>query len=204
MTDFMHIGVWHAIAGGALMAISIAAPPGPVTTIMANASMRGRVRESLVTACGAISGDVMWLALAILGTVTFLNHRPHLVGAIGLAGALLLLWMAWSTWRSARTGLHAEAVTGSWKIGFFTVLTSPFSIAWWLANGTLLYSVWGWPGIAAFFITGSLYAVAYSYAFRWVGRRAVSAILWVAYASVAVLAGFGLYVAWASLRLLQT
>lgn len=203
MTTLAHVSVWHAVLGGAVLAISIAAPPGPVMTIMANASMRGRVRESLVTACGGICGDVLWLALAIIGTVTFLNHRPHVVGTIGLAGAALLLWMAWSTWQSARGGMHASNVTGSWKIGFFTVLTSPFSLAWWLANGTLLYSVWGWPGIAAFFITGSLYAVAFSYVFRWVGRRAVSAMVWVAYTSVVVLAGFGLYVAWASVRLLH-
>jgi threonine/homoserine/homoserine lactone efflux protein len=171
-------------------------------TIMANASMRGRVRESLITACGGISGDVLWLALAIIGTVTFLDHRPHLVGVIGLGGAGLLVWMAWSTWRSARAGMHASNAPGSWKLGFFTVLTSPFSLAWWLANGTLLYSVWGWPGIASFFITGSLYAVSFTYTFRWVGRKAESAVVWVAYASVAVLGGFGLYVGWTSLRLL--
>ncbi|MGH8400746.1 MAG: LysE family transporter, partial [Gammaproteobacteria bacterium] len=171
--------------------------------IMANASMRGRVKESLITACGGISGDVLWLALAIIGTVTFLNHRPHIVGLIGLGGAGLLIWMAWSTWRTARAGMHASSAPGSWKIGFLTVLTSPFSLAWWLANGTLLYSVWGWPGIASFFITGSLYAFVFTYTFRWVGRKAESAVVWVAYTSVAVLAGFGLYVAWASLRLLQ-
>lgn len=202
MASIEHISVWHAVIGGALLSISIAAPPGPVMTIMANASMRGRVKESLMTACGGISGDVLWLALAILGAVTFLNKRPHVVGMLGLAGMLLLLWMAWSTWRTARAGLHAGTLPGSWKIGFFTVLTSPFSLAWWLANGTLLYTVWGWPGIAAFIITGSLYAVAFTYVFRWVGKKAVSAIVWVAYASMVVLAGFGLYVGWASLRLL--
>lgn len=203
MTHVAQVGIWHAIAGGGLLAISIAAPPGPVVTIMANASMRGRVKESLITASGAISGDILWLALAILGTVTFLNHRPHVVGAIGLCGALLLIWMAWSTWRAARAGMHANNTPGSWKVGFFTVLTSPFSLAWWLANGTLLYSVWGWPGITSFFVTGALYALLFTYAFRWVGRKAESAVVWVAYISVAVLAGFGVYVSWASWHLLQ-
>lgn len=203
MTHLMHVNIWHAIAGGALLAISIAAPPGPVITIMANAAMRGRAKESLITACGAISGDMLWLTLAVVGTVTFLNQLPHVVGMIGLGGALLLIWMAWSSWRTARAGMHASNVTGSWKLGFLTVLTSPFSLAWWLANGTLLYSVWGWPGIVSFFITGSLYSVVFTYAFRWVGRKAESAIVWVAYASVAMLAGFGLYVAWASVHLLR-
>ncbi|MGH8283715.1 MAG: hypothetical protein ACRESE_07710 [Gammaproteobacteria bacterium] len=60
------------------------------------------------------------------------------------------------------------------------------------------------PGIAAFFITGSLYAVGFTYAFRWVGKKALSAIAWVAYVSVVVLAGFGVYVGWTSLRLLHS
>ena len=203
MQTSLQLPLWHAVLGGALLAISIAAPPGPVMTIMANASMRGRVKESLVTAAGGISGDVVWLALAIIGAVAFLNQRPRVVGVLGTAGALLLLWMAWSTWRMARAGLHSSSTSGSWKIGFFTVLTSPFSLAWWLANGTLLYTVWGWPGIAAFFATGSLYAVGFTYAFRWVGRKAASAIVWVAYVSVVVLVAFGLYVGWTSLRLLR-
>ncbi|MGA9853004.1 MAG: LysE family transporter [Gammaproteobacteria bacterium] len=204
MIPITHVSVLHAVFAGAVLSISIAAPPGPVMTIMANASMRGRVKESLMTACGGISGDVIWLALAILGAVTFLNQRPHVVGALGIAGALLLLWMAWSTWRTAQAGLHAGNTPGSWKIGFLTVLTSPFSLAWWLANGTLLYTVWGWPGIAAFFITGSLYAIGFTYVFCWVGKKATSAILWVAYVSVGVLVGFGLYVGWTSLRLLHS
>ena len=53
-----HISVWHAVLSGALLGISIAALPGPVMAIMANASMRGRVRESLMTAAGGISGEI--------------------------------------------------------------------------------------------------------------------------------------------------
>ncbi|MGH8278019.1 MAG: LysE family translocator [Gammaproteobacteria bacterium] len=203
MEPALHIAVWHAILGGALLAITIAAPPGPVMTVMANCSMRGRLQESLCMAAGAILGDMVWLALAIVGVVAFLDRRPRVVGVLGIAGALLLLWMAWATWRGARAGLQTRDTPGSAKLGLLTVLTSPFSLAWWLANGALLYTAWGWPGIAAFFTTGSLYAVAFTYVFHWVGRKAISAIVWVAYASVVVLAGFGGSVGWTSLRLLQ-
>jgi len=54
------------------------------------------------------------------------------------------------------------------------------------------------------FLSLVLYSVAYAYAFRWLGTRAASAIHWVAYASVAMLAGFGVYVAWTSLGLVLT
>lgn len=203
MEPTLHIAVWHAVLGGALLAITIAAPPGPVMTVMANCAMQGRVREALRTVAGAILGDVLWLALAIIGVATFLDKRPHVVGIIGLAGAALLAWMAWRTWYTARCGLHSSNTPGSLRLGLFLTLTSPFSLAWWLANGTLLYTAWGWPGITAFFCTGILYSIAFVYTFRWIGRKALSAMVWVAYVSAVVLAGFGGYVAWTSVRLLH-
>ena len=201
MSILPHTG-WHAALAGALLGISLAAPPGPVIAIMATASMRGRVRESLLTALGAISADFTWLSLAILGAVTFLGERPRVVGLLGLAGAALLLWMAFGTWRAARAGLHENPTPGSWKLGYLTVLTSPFSVAWWLANGTLLYTSWGLPGILGLFASLLGYSFAFSYAFRWLGSRVASAIVAVAYLSVLMLAGFGVYVGYTALGLL--
>ncbi len=193
---------WHAAAAGALLGLSLAAPPGPVMAIMANAALKGRVREGILTALGAIGADFTWLLLAVLGAVTLLAAHPHWVGAMGLAGAALLLWMAFTTFKAARAGVHGSRTQGSWKLGYMTVLTSPFSVAWWLANGTLLYTSWGLPGITGMFLSLILYSVAFCYAFRWLGTRAASAAVGVAYASVVLLGAFGLYVAWESLNLL--
>jgi len=193
---------WHAALAGALLGLSLAAPPGPVMAIMATAALRGRVREALLTAAGAICADFTWLSLAVLGAVTVLDRHPRVVGAMGLAGAALLLWMAWGTWKAARAGVHASATPGSWKLGYMTVLTSPFSLAWWLANGTLLYTSWGPPGIAGLFSSLILYSAAFSYGFRWLGARAASAAVGVAYVSVLMLGSFGLYVGWEGLKLL--
>ena len=194
---------WHAALAGALLGLSLAAPPGPVTAIMANAALRGRVRESLMTALGAMSGDFTWLTLAILGAIAYLGHHPRVVGLMGLVGAALLLWMAWSTWKAARTGLHESHAPGSWKLGLMTVLTSPYSMAWWLANGSLLYAAWGPPGIAGMFISLVLYSLALVYGFRWLGARTARAVVGVAYLSVLMLAGFGLYVGITAYRLLN-
>ena len=196
------ISGWHAALAGALLGLSLAAPPGPVMAIMATAALRGRVREALMTAFGAITADFTWLSLAILGAVTVLDRHPKVVGSMGLAGAALLLWMAWTTWRAARAGVHGSDTPGSWKLGYMTVLTSPFSLAWWLANGTLLYTSWGFPGIAGMFLSLFLYTVVFTYAFRWLGSRAASAAVGVAYGSVLMLGGFGLYVGWEGLKLL--
>ena len=203
MAEITQAAGWHAAIAGALLGLSLAAPPGPVTAIMATASLRGRVRESLMTAAGAICGDFTWLSLAVLGAVTVLGHHPRVVGLMGLAGAGLLLWMAWSTFKAARAGVHGSQTPGSWKLGYMTVLTSPFSFAWWLANGTLLYTSWGPPGIGGMFLSLVVFCLAFTYGFRWLGTRAASAVVGVAYGSVLMLAGFGLYVGWEGLKLLS-
>ena len=203
MTPILHAGGWHAALAGALLGLSLAAPPGPVMAIMAGASLHGRVKEALFTAGGAISADLCWLSLSVLGALAFLGAHPRWIGALGLAGALLLLWMAWGTWRSTRRGLQDSHTPGSWKLGFLTVLTSPFSLAWWLANGTLLYTSWGLVGIGSLFLSLIVYSALFCEAFRWLGVRATRAALGMAYASVLVLAGFGVYIgytAWGLLR----
>lgn len=195
---------WHAALTGALLGLSLAAPPGPVTAIMASASLHGRVRQAFLTALGAISADFCWLTLSVFGALAFFRSHPRWLGALGLVGAALLLWMAWGTWRSARAGLKENQAPGSWKLGFMTVLTSPFSLAWWLANGALLYTSWGVAGISGLFLSLVVYSALFCEAFRWLGRRAVRAALWMAYVSGLVLAGFALYVGYTAVGLLQT
>jgi threonine/homoserine/homoserine lactone efflux protein len=203
MTGIEHATGWYAVLAGALLGLSLAAPPGPVMAIMASASLHGRVRQAFFTACGAISADFCWLSLSVLGVLTIFHDHPRWLGVLGLAGAALLLWMAWGAWASARRGIQDSHTPGSWKLGFFTVLTSPFSLAWWLANGALLYSSWGPAGIGGMFLSLIVYSALFCQAFRWLGGRAARAALGVAYGSVFMLAGFGLYVAWTGVRLLQ-
>ncbi|HEY3857993.1 MAG TPA: LysE family transporter [Gammaproteobacteria bacterium] len=201
MAPMLQASGWHAALAGALLGLSLAAPPGPVMAIMASASLHGRVKEAFFTACGAITADFCWLSLAVIGALAFFDTHPHWLGMLGLGGAALLMWMAWSTWRSARRGLKDSHTPGSWKLGFFTVLTSPFSLAWWLANGALLYTSWGLPGILGLFLSLFFYSALFCQAFRWLGTRATRAALGVAYGSVLVLAGFGLYVGYTALGL---
>ena len=200
----LEVSGWHAALAGALLGLSLAAPPGPVTAIMVSASLHGRVRQAFLTACGAISADLCWLTLSVVGVLTIFHDHPRWLGFLGMAGAALLIWMAWGAWVSARRGIQDSHTPGSWKLGFFTVLTSPISLAWWLANGAVLYSSWGLPGILGLFLSLFLYSALFCEAFRWLGARAARVAVGVAYASVGVLVGFGLYVAWTAWGLLTT
>lgn len=192
------------VLAGAALGLSLAAPPGPVMAVMATAASRGRSRESIVTALGAISADAVWLSLVTLGFITFLGNHPRAVGGLGLGGACLLLWMAYGAYRSARAGLGESKLRGSYRLGLLTVLSSPFSFAWWMANGALLLATLGWGGIAGMFSSLVLYSFVITYAFGWMGSRFRHTANAIAYLSVVMLAGFGFYVAHRSVQLLAS
>jgi threonine/homoserine/homoserine lactone efflux protein len=191
----------HFIAG-ALLGLSIAAPPGPVIAVMATEAVRGHTTGALLTAAGAITADAVWLGLVALGFIAFLGDHPRVVGFLGLCGAELLLWMAWGALKSAKKGLAGSEAPGSYHLGFLTVLTSPFSFAWWLANGTVVIAKWGWPGVAGLFLSLVAYSFVITFALKWVGARMKRAIVGVAYASAVMLAGFGVYVGVTSVRMM--
>jgi threonine/homoserine/homoserine lactone efflux protein len=191
-----------AVLAGAVLGISLAAPPGPVTAVMAAAASAGHRREAILTALGAISGDGCYLALAALGFIAYLADHPRGVGALGLLGAALLFALAVSAVRSARRGIADAAARGSYRLGLMTVLTSPYSFAWWTANGAVLLATLGWPGILGLFASLIVYSILFTFALGWLGARFRHTVTVLAYASAAVLAVFGLQVARTALRLL--
>ena len=191
------------VLAGAALGLSLAAPPGPVMAVMATAASRGRSKESILTAMGAISADAVWLSLVTAGFIAYLGEHPRAVGILGLGGAALLFWMAWGAWRSARAGLGESELRGSYRLGLLTVLTSPFSFAWWMANGALLLATLGWGGIAGLFGSLLLYSWVITYAFGWVGTKFRHTAVAIAYLSVAMLAAFGVYVAHRSAQLIS-
>ena len=188
---------------GLVLGVSLAAPPGPVMAIMATASAQGRPRESVVTAMGAIVGDAVWLLFAVAGFVTVLRSYPRVIGALGIVGGVMLLWMAWQGFRSARRGIADSTLRGSFRLGFATVLSSPYSFAWWVASGPIVISTLRVPGIVGLFVSLVAYTVTFSYALSWLGARVKHAALVVAYVGVAMLSIFGVYFVLEGTRLLR-
>jgi threonine/homoserine/homoserine lactone efflux protein len=170
--------------------------------VMATASVQGRTRESIRTALGAITGDAIWLVLVTAGFLAVLRHHPRIIGALGIAGGGLLLWMAWDGFRAARRGLSASGVRGSYRLGLATVLSSPFSFAWWMASGPLVIASLRWQGIAGLFASLLVYTFLFTYALRWLGARVRHTAVVVGYAGAAMLAAFGIFFAREGVRFL--
>jgi len=199
----MTTDVLPLFAAGLVLGVSLAAPPGPVMAIMATASAQGRPRESVATAMGGIVGDAVWLLMAVAGFVTVLRANPRIIGALGIIGGAMLLWMAWQGFRSARRGIADSTIKGSFRVGFATVLSSPYSFAWWVASGPIVISTLRVPGIVGLFFSLVVYTVTFSYALSWLGARVKHAALVVAYIGVAMLSLFGGYFIQEGIRLLR-
>jgi threonine/homoserine/homoserine lactone efflux protein len=176
---------------GALLGLSLVAPPGPVMAIMSTAAAQGRPREAVRTALGAITADATWLAIVTLGFLTVLRRYPRIVGALGVAGGAMPLWMAWDGARAVRRGVRGASVRGSYRLGLMTVLASPFSFGWWMASGPIVISSLGWPGIAGLFVSLLIYAVSISYALSWLGARVAHTATVFSVIGVMMLAAFG-------------
>ena len=82
------------------------------------------------------------------------------------------------------------------------MVTSPFSLAWWMASGPILIRSLGWPGIAGLFVSIILYGLAFTYGVRWIGARVKHVTMILGYASVALLTAFGILFCVAGARLL--
>lgn len=193
-------------AAGALLGLSLAAPPGPVTALMASEAAQRGPRAGLVVGLGASTADFGFFLLAFAGAVAVLAQRPVLLGALSLLGAALLACFARGAWRAARAagagGQRAHAGRAGYARGFLAAATSPFNLAWWVGPGSVLIAQAG-PALDAGMFAGILgWCVAFNGGVAALGRRVARLQEVVAYASAAILLAFAAWVAWRGALLL--
>lgn len=184
------------------LGFSLAAPPGPIMAKLAFEVARGRRATGFLVGVGATSADAMFFVLVAFGVLRVLPDR-RLLGALGLAGVVLMNWFAYQAWRAATHPPAADerAATG-WFGGFLLAVTSPFNWAWWLLSGVPFVSLYG-PWLGAGFLAALLVVVAAAVAlFAYGSARIARFEMYVAYVSAAMLAGFGLFLCYNSFRFL--
>ena len=156
------------IITGLVLGWSVAWPPGPVNAELIRRSVLppaqgGGFLPALKIALGAAVGDFLW-ALGVFAGVGAVMNRPAVRLSLGVVSFALLLFLAakfaHNAWRIAREhkaqqseGLAAASPAKrdrTFLLGFIFVLTSPWSMGFWLAvagsrsgatNGTFVSSV---------------------------------------------------------------
>ncbi|MCA1813891.1 MAG: LysE family translocator [Halobacteriales archaeon] len=191
-------------AAGVLLGVSLAAPPGPVTALMASEVLQRGPRRGLLVGLGASTADFGFFLLAFLGAIAVLPTLPALLGAVSLLGAALLAWYAWGAWRAARQPAREGGVPrAGFAQGFLAAATSPFNLAWWIGPGSVLIAQAGLAIVAGMFAGILGWVVVFTVGLAALGRRVRRLQEGVAYASAAILVGFAAWVAWRGMELLR-
>lgn len=140
---------WTALAAlaatGFVLGWSVAWPPGPVNTEIIRRGLARGFWPAYGLCLGGCSGDAIW-ALVVAGGAgvalgTGLANRVLTVVSLGLlvflAGHFLLgAWRSYRRWRAGEPLVYKsrfDSARGGFLLGLTITLTSPWSIAFWLA-----------------------------------------------------------------------
>jgi threonine/homoserine/homoserine lactone efflux protein len=197
------------LLSGVVLGVSIAAPPGPVTALAAQQVVSRSWLSGWLVTLGATSADAVFFVLTYYGVARFVTVEER--GVLFILGAFLMLYLAASTVRRARRQGSDAAPGQSEKLsssrlhrspfvwGLSVGLTSPYQLGWWIAIGAGMVSEYG-GSIAVGFFGGILAWTLIFTAVVHAGVRRYQRLSPVfAYASAALMAGFGLWFLWVGL-----
>ena len=87
----------ESVAKGIWLGFCIAAPVGPIGTLVLKKSLRWGFRTGLICGMGAALADLCYGLAASAGVrLTSAYSRP-----IAVVGGSLLLWLAWKSWQES-------------------------------------------------------------------------------------------------------
>ena len=209
--------VLSSVVFGAVFGLALAAPPGPMNAVIAQESVLRGWAAGFRAGLGAMTADLCFLGLSLLGVIAFVGSTPRLRGVMVGVGGVLMLWFAYGALRDARGGLDWERKTENrgFRKAFALALTNPYQVLFWLTAGVgmlesgrvdvLEYAPYGktlsgslvvetgTPAlVVGFFVGIGLWIVGFPASLVAAGRREWLT-RWVAYLSGAVLAVFGVW-----------
>lgn len=118
-----------SLAKGAWIGFCIAAPVGPIGTLVLKQSLRSGFRAGLAGGLGAALADLCYGALAAAGVKMAAAYaRPVAIG-----GGLILLWLAWRAWHENPADKSEATTTDPGRlrsigITFLLTISNPMTI----------------------------------------------------------------------------
>ncbi|MFP4590766.1 MAG: LysE family translocator [Halobacteriales archaeon] len=210
-----------SVLAGVVFGLALAVPPGPMNAIIAEQSVTRGWRSGFAAGLGAMTADVIFFALAIVGMAAVVEEVAGLETLLYVAGGLLMLRFAFDAFAAMtstqRVDVETTGATGFQK-ALILGLTNPFQLGFWLTVGVALVrpgqmDLGGYVPLVAEFVveTGGLsllggffagiviWISAYPATLVAVGARVDRFEPIVALGSGIVLAGFGLLFCWIGL-----
>ena len=127
------------VFAGALFGLALAAPPGPMNAVIAEESVVRGWRAGFKAGLGAMSADLSFLALSLVGVVAIVDRLPALRAGMIAVGGGLMLYFAYDAATDVRSTLAPETAADQdskgFRKAFILALTNPYQILFWLTVG---------------------------------------------------------------------
>jgi threonine/homoserine/homoserine lactone efflux protein len=134
-TDVM--AILSTFLAGVVFGFALAAPPGPMNAVIAEESVLRGWWSGFRAGLGAMTADLVFLGLALVGAVAVVERAPTLRNAMVAVGGLLMLYFAYGAARGARQRFRASGTPSGrgFSKAFVLALTNPYQILFWLTVG---------------------------------------------------------------------
>jgi len=123
---------------GFLLGVGAAVPIGAINILIMNTALKN-YKSAVFIGFGAMSADISYLLLILLGMMTFFNN-PYMADILGVLGAGFLIYMAYLIYKSRNNTVDntPQKVSKKNLLKFYTqgyILTfiNPYTIAFWLS-----------------------------------------------------------------------
>ncbi len=198
MSDALQI-----LLSGVALGFSIAAPPGPVTALSAQQVASRSWLSGWLVMLGATVADAIFFVLTYYGVARLVTPAER--GVLFVLGGALMLYLAFSTVRMARRSRvgSSPATRGRWSsspvgrspflLGLSMGLTNPYQLGWWVAIGAGMVAEFGSSVAVGFFVGILAWTVIFTRVVHAGVTRYQRLSPAIAYASAALMAGFGLW-----------
>ena len=128
----------HSFIEGFLLGIGACVPLGPINILIMNHALKN-YKSAFIFGFGAMSTDILYLTIILLGLATFVNN-PFMLQLLGLLGAIFLGYMAYSIFKGRRNALVTQDEVLSKKSlfkiyiqGLLLTSVNPYTVVFWLS-----------------------------------------------------------------------
>ena len=123
---------------GFLLGMGAAIPLGPINILIMNNALRD-YGNAVATGLGAMSADILYLTMILLGIATFFDH-PYIINALGILGSTFLIYLAYLIFKGRNNSLQSDEKSTKPKRrisfyfqGFLLTFINPYTVAFWLS-----------------------------------------------------------------------
>jgi L-lysine exporter family protein LysE/ArgO len=130
--------MFNSYCEGFLLGLGAAVPIGAINILIMNHALKS-YRSAVAIGAGAMSADVFYLLLILLGLTPFFEY-PWVSNTLGILGSLFLGYMAYLVFKGRNKSLEKEEVHTSKRTlfknylkGFLLTSVNPYTVAFWLS-----------------------------------------------------------------------